>query len=96
LFSGPLDVIGDVHGEFEALTALLGHLGYAADGGHPDGRRPVFVGDDLTDEHGFELVNLRGGLSILVGPRAPSVARYALHDVAAVRRWLGVPGEGAA
>lgn len=60
------------------------------------GRRPVFVGDDLTDEHGFELVNLRGGLSILVGPRAPSVARYALHDVAAVRRWLGVPGEGAA
>jgi hypothetical protein len=45
LFNGPLDVIGDVHGEIDALVALLGHLGYASDGRHPDGRRPVFVGD---------------------------------------------------
>jgi len=45
LFNGPLDVIGDVHGEIEALRALLGHLGYAADGSHPGGRRAVFVGD---------------------------------------------------
>ena len=45
LFDGPLDVIGDVHGEIDALQALLGHLGYAADGCHPDGRRAVFVGD---------------------------------------------------
>lgn len=58
------------------------------------GRLPVFAGDDLTDEHGFEAVNLRGGHSILVGSREPSVARYALHDVAAVHRWLGV-GPGA-
>lgn len=57
------------------------------------GRLPVFAGDDLTDEHGFEAVNLRGGHSILVGSREPSAARYALHDVAAVHRWLGVePG----
>ena len=60
------------------------------------GRMPVFVGDDLTDEHGFEAVNLRGGTSVLVGAREPSAARYALHDVAAVHRWLGVSGEGAA
>ncbi len=45
LFDGPLDVIGDVHGEIGALQDLLGHLGYAADGRHPDGRRAVFVGD---------------------------------------------------
>jgi hypothetical protein len=45
LFDGPIDVIGDVHGEIEALSALLGHLGYAADGRHPGGRRAVFVGD---------------------------------------------------
>ena len=45
LFNGPLDVIGDVHGEIEALSALLGHLGYAPDGRHPAGRRAVFVGD---------------------------------------------------
>ena len=42
---GPLDVIGDVHGELDALHALLAHLGYDADGGHPDGRHLVFVGD---------------------------------------------------
>jgi hypothetical protein len=45
LFDGPLDVVGDVHGEFEALSALLGHLGYDREGRHPRGRRAVFVGD---------------------------------------------------
>jgi hypothetical protein len=49
LFDGPLDVIGDVHGELDALRALLGHLGYdPATGAHPQGRRLVFLGD-LTD-----------------------------------------------
>jgi hypothetical protein len=42
---GPLDVVGDVHGELEALRALLTRLGYDGDGGHPDGRHLVFVGD---------------------------------------------------
>ncbi len=42
---GPLDIVGDIHGESDALCALLGHLGYDADGRHPDGRTLVFVGD---------------------------------------------------
>ena len=45
LFSGALDVVGDVHGEFGALQALLSRLGYRPDGIHPAGRRLVFVGD---------------------------------------------------
>jgi hypothetical protein len=45
LFDDPVDIVGDVHGEIEALTMLLGRLGYAADGAHPEGRRLVFVGD---------------------------------------------------
>ena len=40
----PLDIIGDIHGELNALQALLHHLGYR-DGRHPQGRRLVFVGD---------------------------------------------------
>lgn len=48
LFTGPVDVVGDVHGEIDALDDLLGHLGYHPDGRHDDGRRLVFVGD-LTD-----------------------------------------------
>ncbi|KFJ12042.1 calcineurin-like phosphoesterase family protein [Delftia acidovorans] len=42
---GPLDIVGDIHGESEALDQLLGHLGYDALGRHPQGRRLVFVGD---------------------------------------------------
>ena len=45
---GPLDIVGDVHGELAALHALLEAMGYSADGGHPEGRQLVFVGD-LTD-----------------------------------------------
>jgi hypothetical protein len=48
LFDGPIDVVGDVHGEIDALRSLLQHLGYSHDGKHPKGRRLVFVGD-LTD-----------------------------------------------
>ncbi len=47
---GPLDVIGDIHGELGALQALLQHLGYPLQDGvpmgeHPDRRHLVFVGD---------------------------------------------------
>lgn len=52
------------------------------------GRMPAFLGDDLTDEHGFAAVNALDGVSILVGSRSPSVARYHLHDPAALREWL--------
>ena len=48
LFDGPIDVVGDVHGELGALRDLLHHLGYDQHGSHLEGRRLVFVGD-LTD-----------------------------------------------
>ena len=52
------------------------------------GHVPVFVGDDLTDESGFAIVNAHGGISVLVGDREPSAAHYGLPDPAAVRDWL--------
>ena len=52
------------------------------------GRRPVFIGDDLNDEHGFAEVNKLDGISIKVG-KGGSCARFRVRDVAAVRRWLG-------
>lgn len=52
------------------------------------GRRPVFIGDDLTDEYGFATVNALGGWSVLVGNRDASQASYALRDPADVHAWL--------
>ena len=43
--SGALDIVGDIHGEYDALVQLLVHLGYDHEGNHPEGRRLVFVGD---------------------------------------------------
>jgi protein phosphatase len=63
---GPFDIIGDVHGCFTELTALLGRLGYEIDAGgasarHPEGRTAVFVGD-LVDR----------------GPATPAVLRLVM------------------
>ena len=54
------------------------------------GRLPVFVGDDLTDEHGFAVVERLGGWTIKVGP-GRTAARFRLADSAAVKRWLLAP-----
>ncbi len=43
--SGPLDIVGDVHGERRALEALMAAAGYDRAGRHPEGRSLVFVGD---------------------------------------------------
>jgi len=50
------------------------------------GRTPVFVGDDLTDQAGFRIVEALGGISIAVGNRIRG--QWHFDDPAAVRRWL--------
>jgi trehalose 6-phosphate phosphatase len=51
------------------------------------GRTPVFLGDDLTDEHGFHVVNRLGGHSVKVG-EGPTAAPWRLKGPAEVRDWL--------
>ena len=51
-------------------------------------RTPVFVGDDITDEHAFETVNRYGGISVRVGELCETAARYRLENVTEVRHWL--------
>lgn len=64
-----------------ALAALMGDAPFR-------GRKPWMLGDDLTDEDAFRHVNASGGISVVVGTRRPSTARYALANPAAVRAWL--------
>jgi len=54
------------------------------------GARPVFIGDDITDEDGFAAAAELGGFGILVGERTPTIAQYQLADPAAVHSWLGL------
>jgi trehalose 6-phosphate phosphatase len=53
------------------------------------GRRPVVLGDDLTDEFAFEAAVARGGDAILIGEISrASAATYALPNPEGVRAWI--------
>ena len=65
----------------DALKAFMTEPGFAA-------ARPIFVGDDLTDEHGFAEAVALGGAGVLVGPPRDTAARYRLDSVKAVADWL--------
>lgn len=52
------------------------------------GRRPVFLGDDTSDENGFEATNELGGISIRIRPQGPTAASYALDGVTEALAWL--------
>ncbi len=81
---GPFDIIGDIHGCFDELQALLQELGYsicrnAGEGAPfqvaaPEGRKVVFLGD-LVDR----------------GPATPTVLRLVM-DMVAQGKALCVPG----
>jgi len=50
------------------------------------GRRPVFAGDDLTDEGALGMVRTEGGVAIAVGDRIDGP--YYFENPAALRNWL--------
>lgn len=59
------------------------------------GRKPIFFGDDLTDEAGFDLVNSMGGVSVIVGDRKDTKAALRLCSprevLGVLRDWVQSP-----
>ena len=58
------------------------------------GARPVFVGDDLTDEDAFAAAVALGGEGVLVGPARATAARWRLSGVDKVIEWLEAAANG--
>jgi trehalose 6-phosphate phosphatase len=65
----------------KALRSFMSHPPFA-------GSTPIFIGDDLTDEDGFEAARELGGAGILVGDERSTKALYRLESVGAVVGWL--------
>lgn len=52
------------------------------------GRVPVYLGDDLTDEHAFASLRRKHGMGVLIGSPRATQASFSLPDPAAVEAWL--------
>lgn len=63
------------------VTELMTHAPFR-------GRRPIFLGDDVTDESVFAIMPGLGGLAFSVGRRAQGVAGH-FDEPRDVRAWLG-------
>ncbi|WP_417668192.1 trehalose-phosphatase [Roseibium sp.] len=63
-----------------AVRSFMQHAPFA-------GRRPVFIGDDVTDEDGMAAAQDLGGIGIKVG-EGESCALGRLENVVAVQAWL--------
>jgi trehalose 6-phosphate phosphatase len=63
-----------------AIRELMQHEPFA-------GRRPIFIGDDVTDESAFAVMPEFKGMGFSVGRRAPGTA-YCFAAPSDVRRWL--------
>lgn len=72
----------------EAVRALMAEPGRAS-------TRPLFMGDDHTDEPGFAAAKALGGAGILVGPPRATAARYRLDGVPEALAWLAAAGNAA-
>ena len=80
------EVLAHPYDKAQAIERLLRAAPFA-------GRRPLFIGDDVTDEPALAMTAALGGLALSVGRRLPG-ARAAFADPAAVRAALIAAAEG--
>jgi trehalose 6-phosphate phosphatase len=75
-----VEIVPEASGKGRAVEALLMAPPYRE-------RRPLFAGDDVTDENGFRAIEPRAGISIKIGP-GQTAAAWRIGSPAAFRLWL--------
>ncbi len=75
-----IEVLPATAAKGNAIRHLVNQPAYA-------GRAPIFIGDDIGDEHGFDVVRGLGGYSVRVGDEKTS-AQYRMASPAVVRRHI--------
>jgi len=84
-----VEIRPDVADKGRALQAFLAEPSFA-------GRRPIAIGDDVTDEAMFHIVNQLGGISIRIGELGPATAALkSLPNPRALRSILAAFAAGA-
>ena len=87
----PGDTVAELRGpgagKGAAIRAFMAEAPFA-------GARPIYLGDDQTDEDGFAAVRDLGGLGVLVGPPRETKATRRLANVDAVLEWLATAVSG--
>lgn len=94
--------IHEVLGDLEGLDLLHGKMVVEVKAGHAHkggairafmdetpfaGRTPLFAGDDVTDEFGFQAINDLDGIAIKIGP-GDTLAKWRAESPDAFRAWL--------
>ena len=77
-----VEVRSPAHNKGEAVRRIMKEAAF-------QGRRPVFIGDDMTDEDAFVAAQEMDGTAVIVGGRRPTLATHQLSSVAAVLDLLG-------
>ncbi len=72
-----VEIRSPAHNKGEAVRRIMTEATF-------HGRRPVFIGDDVTDEDGFVAVQELGGTAVIVGERRPTLATRKVDSVGAV------------
>jgi hypothetical protein len=99
MYDGPVDVVGDIHGQLDALRDLLAELGYSPDGDHPENRKLVFVGDLLDRGPDSPGVVAQVRRVVEAGNGQCVLGNHELNSLRGVRKldngwFFGDPGDG--
>jgi trehalose 6-phosphate phosphatase len=76
-----LEIRSPLHNKGTAVRRLMQEAPFL-------GRRPIFIGDDISDEEAFAVVQELGGLAVIVGDRRPTRATRELASPDEVLRML--------